>query len=91
MTKPKHPCPPGPMRNAFEQIAIGNALPPMSGKTREALLSRGLIVDIEGKVLPGWPPVRVRQFGVPLHHHMQWCEWCSSVVTDEDIGLGDKG
>ncbi|MEM1344785.1 MAG: hypothetical protein AAGI34_09430 [Pseudomonadota bacterium] len=73
----KHPAPAGAQRRAFEQIATGNSSPIMAKTTQDALLRKGLIVELSPLVLPGVIPVTIRRFEVPVPIHMQWCEWCA--------------
>lgn len=47
-----------------------------------ALATRGLIVPYR-EVLPGQPPVEVVRWTVPIHIHIQWCEWCSQQAGEE--------
>ena len=73
----KHPAPKGAQREAFEAIAIGSTSPAMAPATRDALLRKGLIEEIEPRMLGGRFPVRIRQFLVPTPLHMKYCAWCS--------------
>ena len=76
----KHPCAGRTtkvQRAVFEQIATGNNSPLADKRTISRLLREGLIVQITDKILPGRFSVSVKQFEVPTHHHMNWCEWCA--------------
>lgn len=42
-----------------------------------ALARRELIVGYEDE-LPGWPPVRVARWEVPVNIHIQWAAWCAA-------------
>ena len=76
--KAKHPAPKGAQRRMFEQVAVGNCCPPGDVKTRRALVEKGLIVQTGFRYI-GNPPFQVKlpEFEVPIHHHMEWCKWCS--------------
>ena len=56
---------------AFELIAI-NLDKGVNPKTAAVLLEHGLIEEDEER-LPGWPPVTIRRYYVPLPVHMAWC------------------
>lgn len=72
--------------SAFEQIAIGEALPRAHSKTLDSLLAKGLILRGRDKVLgrDALGKITVPQYFVPLPVHMQWCEWCSEQPFTED-------
>jgi hypothetical protein len=66
-------------REAFEQIAVGNALPAAHPKTLQKLKDKGLIEEGLGKTV-GWDcfgAIVLPQYYVPLPVHMGWCKWCS--------------
>lgn len=81
-----HPCAgmTKAQRRDFELIAINQD--PRGGRmTTEALLKRGLIERMRPKVIAQsvLGPITIPQFCVPLHHHYQWCKWCSEQQNDE--------
>lgn len=47
-----------------------------------ALAEKGLIVGYR-QVLPGWPPVEVVRWEVPIGVHIQWAEWCTAQPDEE--------
>jgi hypothetical protein len=62
-------------RDVLGQIAVGQD----SGHhpaVLAALEARGLIVGYR-ETLPGRFPVEIVRWEVPVHIHIQWCEWCS--------------
>jgi hypothetical protein len=74
-----HPCKgmSNAQREAFERIAI-NQTPQCKWATIDALIKAGVVER-------GTPEMRrdamgvyqIPSFFVPLHIHMQWCEWAS--------------
>jgi hypothetical protein len=74
-----HPCK-GMTRaqiEAFERIAI-NESPKCAWPTIEALLKKEVIAYGTSEVRKDAMGVyHIPQFHVPLHIHMQWCQWCS--------------
>ena len=82
MEKVNHPAPKGAQRVMFEKIATGDCSPSGAASTRRALVEKGLIKQI-GFSHIGRPPfqVKIPQFEVPIHIHMQWCEWCATGVA----------
>jgi hypothetical protein len=63
---------------AFEQIAVGNALPIAVRATMTKLMDRGLICEGGRKTLRDeLGTYSIPQYFVPLATHIQWCEWCS--------------
>lgn len=44
--------------------------------TLKRLLELGLIEEYEEPV-PGWPPMNIRRYDVPLFVHIAWAEWGS--------------
>lgn len=77
---PRYPatgCTPA-QRRAFEALCVGLSAP-MAQRTIQALLSRGLIMQLGTKTYgTGWSAVTVPVYDVPLHAHRAWCEWCST-------------
>lgn len=67
--------------DVFGQITIGKDLG-HHPKTLEALEKRGLIKRY-WETLPGWPPVKVASFSVPIDVHAAWCQWCSEQEADK--------
>lgn len=83
--KTKHPCVglSRSLRNAFEQIAIGQDLG-IPHKTLRKLDGLGLVVtEIENR--GGFPPMKVLRAHVPIAIHMQWCQWCSEQKPEESL------
>lgn len=62
-------------RRTFEAVAI-NMDTGHNKKVLASLLERGFIGRTE-ETLPGWPPVTVSRYYVPLNLHRLWCEYCS--------------
>lgn len=48
--------------------------------TLAELLRRGLIEAREER-LPGWPPVTVTTYEMPLAEHIRLCAWCADVAA----------
>lgn len=68
-------------RDVLGLIAIGQD----GGHPDRVLLSlaqRGYIVGYR-QTLPGWPPVEVVRWEVPLPIHIEWCEWCAAQPDEE--------
>lgn len=47
-----------------------------------SLLSKGYIEEYE-ETLPGWPPVKVKRYSVPIGVHIRWCSWCDENYEGE--------
>lgn len=82
-----HPCKgmTKPQIEAFEEIAIGNALPVTFRGTIRVLENRGLIERTADKILQdelGKYPLP--QYQVPIPYHMQWCQWCSEQPESQE-------
>lgn len=83
----KHPCDKmgSSAIEAFERIAVGDALPPMTKGVTNKLLAKGLIESGPPKELGDrLGKFYIPQYLVPQLVHMQWCEWCSE-QPDNDI------
>lgn len=81
----KHPAPKGAQRRMFEQVATGVDCPPGAAATRRALVDKGLIQKVGSRFVGRHPfQVELPCFEVPLHIHMQWCEWCSENFTENE-------
>jgi hypothetical protein len=52
-------------------------------QTFRVLAERDLIVGYREE-LPGWPPVEVVRWEVPLPVHIQWAAWCANQPDEED-------
>lgn len=52
-------------------------------KTVHALLARGLI-EREDEILPGFLPVMIRRYWVPVHVHIAWAQWASEQDDEEE-------
>jgi hypothetical protein len=50
--------------------------------TLAALAQRGLIVGYR-QTLPGFPPVEITRWEVPVDVHIQWAEWCAAQPDEE--------
>jgi len=63
-------------REVLGAIAVGqdNGHHP---KVLAALEEQGLIVGYP-EVLPGYPPVTITRWEVPVAVHIRWCEWCAT-------------
>jgi len=73
----------------FAQIATGNDRAHHS-KTLQALQAKGFIVATPRK-LPGWPPVTVNTYDVPIDVHIRWCAWCAENPECLVCGVSLKG
>jgi len=47
-----------------------------------ALAERGLIVGFR-QTLPGFPPVEVTRWEMPIGVHIQWAQWCADQPDEE--------
>jgi len=50
-------------------------------RTVQKLIDRGLLVVAEPYIDRG---LMIRQYVVPIHVHMAWCQYCSDNYKDED-------
>lgn len=76
----KHPCAGlgNAATEAFERIATGDALPPMTKGVTTKLIAKGLIERGPDKALrDGVGRFYLPRYFVPFAVHMQWCSWCS--------------
>jgi hypothetical protein len=71
----------GPQQDVLGQIAIGfdQGHPP---KTLVVLAAKGLISGHQ-EMVPGFPPVRVTRWTVPVNIHVQWAAWCAAQPDDD--------
>ncbi len=70
---------------AFEQIAIGNALPTTNKSTLAKLRAKELIYEDEPKVFKDrFGAYSIPQYFVPYPVHMKWCEWCSEQPENQE-------
>jgi hypothetical protein len=71
-----------PQRTVLGNIAIG-----VDGghnpRTLAALAERGLIVGYR-QTTPGFPPVEVTRWEMPIGVHIQWAEWCAAQPDEEE-------
>jgi hypothetical protein len=67
----------------FEQICV-NLDTGHNARTLAALVKKGLITERIQR-LSGSPPVDIKRYSVPLPIHMEWCEWCSTLLSAEDV------
>ena len=83
MSSAHHPGKTPAQRRALDAIGCGDNCPPMARKTRESLLSAGLIVEIGQKALgrDRFGVIAIPQFEMPIPVHMQWC---NAVADEED-------
>jgi hypothetical protein len=42
------------------------------------LVELGFIEEHE-ETLPGFPPVRIKAYTMPIHAHIRWAAWCSTL------------
>ena len=63
--------------DALGQIATGTPSAHFARNTLASLESRGYLVKLSGE-LPGWPPVTIRYYEVPIDVHIRYCEWCAA-------------
>lgn len=71
---------------AFEAIAV-NEQPKCSQKTLDALEKAELIKRIGNQEVgrDSLGPITVPIYEVPLHAHMQWCQWAAEQSDDEEV------
>jgi len=71
---------------AFEAIAI-NEEPRCSQATLGILEKEGLIKKIGSRELgrDAFGAISVPVYEVPMHVHMQWCQWASEQVDGADV------
>lgn len=72
----KHPGKTPAQRKVLDMIGCGERTPPMSRKTREALLREGLI-EVCGRRCLGQDalgPIEIEEYQMPIPVHMAWCE-----------------
>jgi hypothetical protein len=78
--KTPHPCAgmTPAQRRDFELVAV-NQYPRGGHRVIKALEDAGLIEEMEPNVIgrDQFGAITRRQWRVPLHHHMQWCQWAS--------------
>jgi len=67
-------------RRVLDAVGCGNHSPIAARRTIEAMLAKGLLFEIEPIRLPifGGLHMNVRQFDMPIHVHIAWCDLCSS-------------
>lgn len=91
MTDAPHPGKTKAQRRVLDAIGCGDFLPPMSARTRDALLKAGLICKSEpiaiGKDRFG--VIKIPQFYMPLPVHIQWCQ--AVAFTDEEMTAFEAG
>jgi hypothetical protein len=63
----------------FELIATGDSLP--RGYTTQTFM----VLVRNGLIRNDTPPHRAAAYYVPIHVHIQWCQWCSENVTEEEL------
>lgn len=81
----KHPGRTRAERKVIDAIGGGNHSPPMRDMVRERMIEDRLIERIEDRVIPDrLGEIRIVQVDLPLAVHMQWCNWCSENIADED-------
>lgn len=77
---------------AFERIAV-NHEPMATHKTLLALRAKGLI-GYTDKVIgrDALGKITVPEWFVPIHAHLQWCQWCSEQPENHDdkISIEDR-
>lgn len=66
----------------FEQVAIGKDFG-HSPRMLKILERRGYLQS-ELQYLSGFPPVAVCKYSVTISVHIQWCQWCSEQLKDEE-------
>jgi hypothetical protein len=86
-TKARHPCAghSKATKEVFEIIATGGR-PACATKTLYALERAGLIEKIGEEVIgrDALGVIKLPVYEVPLPIHMQWCQWASENVSDEE-------
>lgn len=90
-----HPGKTQPQRRALDQIGAGNSCPPMTARTRDALLRKGLIerrgVRTIGQDALGKIELPVYEMPIPVH--MQWCAYWAEGAEEQanpDNGSSQK-
>lgn len=74
--------------NALSLIAIGQQ-PFSSPKTLQVLVDKGLITKGERAVYGKGNspidriPIMIPSYEVPMHIHIQWCEWCAKIYSED--------
>lgn len=81
-----HPGRTPAQRAALDAIGCGHPSPIMADRTRESLLSAGLIFEIAPREEPfiGGLKMTIRQFEMPTRIHMLWCDAMSAAHKKED-------
>lgn len=73
---------PKKQREALGLISIGQ-----DGRvhqlTAEILKIKGLI-ESSSQVVPGWPPITVKRYEMPIHVHIVWCNWCADKCPETE-------
>ena len=71
----------------LDEIGCGNYSPIADKRTIAALLEQGLIDELSPRIVGSGPfAVHVRQFQMPIHIHIRWCEMC-----DDDPSTSGEG
>lgn len=70
-------------QEVFEQIAIGNDKG-VNATTAKKLIEKGLIeACYQLSIGRGF---RIIRYQVPIPIHMEWCEWCATLVNPQTAG-----
>jgi hypothetical protein len=80
--RPKHPGTTEAQRRVLDAIGCGDSCPPMTRRTRETLLRKGLIERVGERTLgrDALGAITLPIYEMPIPVHMQWC----SAVASED-------
>ena len=94
-TKVAHPGKTPAQRRVLDEIGCGNYSPIMDKRTRDALLRQGLIVPLSDRIIYcgsglGGMEVRIPEFQMPTHVHIQWCYSVGEDEPDDDHSLQEN-
>ena len=76
MTKPKHPGTTPAERRVLDAIGCGDSCPPMTARTRDAMLRKGLIHKVGERELgrDRFGAISLPVYEMPIPIHMVWCK-----------------
>ncbi len=83
--KTRHPGKTAAQRAALDVIGSGHAAPPMTRRTRDGLLSAGLIVPVGTKVIgrDAFGMVTLTEYALPTHVHIAWCKAVAAAEPED--------
>ncbi len=76
MAKPKHPGTTPTERRVLDAIGCGDSCPPMTARTRDAMLRKGLIHKVGERELgrDRFGAISLPVYEMPIPIHMVWCK-----------------